>query len=181
VRRTFEILDRNITQNGLRNVIAHNFAVGAERGSLTMTLYSSSGNDTMIARSPEAVRHLHVEGTETVPAERLDDLLEDGRLSPPTLIKIDTEGAELAILRGAAGLLGTYRPTLILEHDEEIARDAGYTLDAMLEELGAYGYEIRALSESRAVERVDVTLYDIKAAPTIGTLVAFIPRNLAVG
>ena len=49
----------------------------------------------------------------TVPTITLDTLLDS--CGPPTLIKIDVEGAEAAALRGAARLLRDVRPTFYLE------------------------------------------------------------------
>jgi FkbM family methyltransferase len=46
--------------------------------------------------------------------ERLDDVLPDG--VAPTLIKIDVEGAEVKVLRGARETLARHRPYVIFEH-----------------------------------------------------------------
>lgn len=46
--------------------------------------------------------------------ERLDDVLADRR--PPTLVKIDVEGAELGVMRGAAETLARHRPAVLFEH-----------------------------------------------------------------
>jgi FkbM family methyltransferase len=50
----------------------------------------------------------------TVRVERLDRSLPEGYV--PRLIKVDVEGAEEWVLRGALGILKAYRPTVIFEH-----------------------------------------------------------------
>jgi FkbM family methyltransferase len=54
--------------------------------------------------------------TETISVivERLDDALEDGYV--PALIKIDVEGAEVNVVRGAAATLERHRPFVVFEH-----------------------------------------------------------------
>ncbi len=73
-----------------------------------------------------------VRGKRTVPTVTLDSLLD--HFGPPTLIKIDVEGAEAEVLRGATRLLREARPAIYIEipPGEEttatILREAGYTL-----------------------------------------------------
>jgi FkbM family methyltransferase len=60
-----------------------------------------------------------VEDLTTITGLRLDSLLEQGRPAPG-LIKIDVEGAETLVLRGATELLRRHRPLVLLEiHNEE--------------------------------------------------------------
>ena len=49
-----------------------------------------------------------------VEAVRLDDDLSDDVV--PAVLKIDVEGAEVKVLRGAANMLSRYRPILLFEH-----------------------------------------------------------------
>ena len=57
--------------------------------------------------------------TVLVPTLPLDDLL--GQFRPPTFVKIDVEGAELLVLRGAGRLLRDVRPSVYIEVDERFA------------------------------------------------------------
>lgn len=51
------------------------------------------------------------------PQVRLDDLVEAESLPPPTVIKVDVEGAELDVFRGAEATLRRWRPILLFEEN----------------------------------------------------------------
>jgi FkbM family methyltransferase len=80
--------------------------------------------------------------TLTVAQVSLDDIVAERGLVPD-LVKIDTEGAELAVLRGAVDLLRTAQPTLVFEawHAVEQRRDLWAILDK-------HGYAIAPLDGS---------------------------------
>jgi FkbM family methyltransferase len=54
-------------------------------------------------------------GDREVPTVRLDGLVARGELKPPAVVKLDVEGAELAVLQGMETLLATVRPILLVE------------------------------------------------------------------
>jgi FkbM family methyltransferase len=88
--------------------------------------------------SPSPVEEL------TVTVERLDDVLPEG--VHPAFVKIDVEGAEEQMLRGAAGTLRRHRPILALEHGRGSADLYGTTPGAVHDLLcGELGYEITGL------------------------------------
>ena len=75
-----------------------------------------------------------------VRAVSLDALLAAGEVSPPALMKVDVEGAELMLLRGAKNLLATHRPKLFMEiHSRELARDCRAFLEPLGYEIGVVG------------------------------------------
>lgn len=68
-----------------------------------------------------------------VPTFSLDELLK--HFAPPTFVKVDVEGAEAMVLRGAGKLLGEVRPTIYIEVGP------GSSLEVN-EILNSYGYRL---------------------------------------
>lgn len=96
--------------------------------------------------------------TEKVRLARLDSLMNAEQIPPPNFIKIDIEGAEALMLKGAFETLKKYRPRLAIEmHSVEITHDVLQLLDEV-------GYDCFAAvhDNGRAVYR------QIHAADTIG-------------
>jgi FkbM family methyltransferase len=71
----------------------------------------------------------------------LDSLISQKKQVPPDFIKIDVEGAELYVLRGAAELLNRYRPLMLIEVFSPWERAFGYGPWEVFTFLMAYGYE----------------------------------------
>lgn len=61
-------------------------------------------------------------GVLIVPIFTLDELIEMGHLEPPSLLKVDVEGAESQVLEGAARTLEMYKPSLFLALHGEAQR-----------------------------------------------------------
>lgn len=89
------------------------------------------------------------DGYEVVRTVALDDLLASQGLRPPDLIKMDVEGAELAVLKGAARLLSGFSPLLLLEMEDKTLAAAGATKGAIQQLLSGYGYRPAFLRRGR--------------------------------
>jgi FkbM family methyltransferase len=74
----------------------------------------------------------------TVRTERLDDVLPEG--FAPRFIKIDVEGAEMLVLRGARETIARHRPSIVFEHgigaSEHYGTRPGDVHGLLVDELG---------------------------------------------
>jgi FkbM family methyltransferase len=101
----FRYLERNVALNGLHNVTCLNCAVGAAEGEVT--LYDV---DPTLGPRPLDVSATPGRGRcYRVPLRTVDSLVDEA-----DLVKIDVEGYEAEVLRGAANLLAR-RPRLVIE------------------------------------------------------------------
>lgn len=81
---------------------------------------------------------------------RLDTLLRD-HPPQPTIVKIQTEGHELAVLRGMAGVFSRFPDlTLIVEFNPKMQQAAGYEPDELLRELDRLGFALFLLDSEHA-------------------------------
>ena len=79
----------------------------------------------------------------TVPVLTLDETLSD---RPIGFLKIDAEGAEALVLRGARRLLAEDHPVVLVDlHPHLMARLDGTTPAALIDEMAGCGYECRLL------------------------------------
>lgn len=127
--RFMRILERNLASLGHGVELFEGF-VATERSRLCGALTSGEGTARLVPRS----------GDVCVEAGSLAEVLERfPRFSRAKLLKIDTDGYDLAILRGAAPLLEAASPVLFFEYDPhflELAGENGVRALARLRESG---------------------------------------------
>ncbi|MCT8992270.1 FkbM family methyltransferase [Chelativorans sp. SCAU2101] len=76
---------------------------------------------------------------------RLDDFTE--QIGPVDVIKIDVEGAELAVLRGGESTISKYKPYIIFEANASALRAAGENIDTLFAYLIEMGYRLNIIGE----------------------------------
>lgn len=120
-------------------------AAVADRSGTTVFEIMAQGNMGKLSESPFDRDNRGAQQIE-VRTAALDDLVADGSIEPPALLKIDVEGAEALVLRGGRELLQTYQPTLFVEiHSPELADECrailaelGYTVSILEDDLGPF-------------------------------------------
>lgn len=99
----------NLRENGVANVRIIQSAVGAAPGIVT---FHESAQATLSSASvipPELVRSFEV------PVTAVDAVWHDAGCPSVSALKIDVEGGELDVLRGASALLAQERPAILIE------------------------------------------------------------------
>ena len=144
--RTYAVLDKNLRKNKLSNTVAFKVGVSNKSDAVYMYRYSSSGNNSLFMRNLPSGHPLKLIGRETVQLVVLDDFIKTGDLLIPDIMKIDVEGAEIFVLKGAKETISLYRPTILLECGECTCHDAGYEIEDLLNELRSHNYSVFGLT-----------------------------------
>lgn len=148
---TLAALEENVGLNPTLNVTVLPLALGAEEGELDLHLFEGlphgHASASTLGRSDyESYR---------VPVRTLDALLDGERA--PSFVKVDVEGSELDVLKGAERLLGGERPPMwMLEVNYETSAALGYRPVEMLEPFHRRdGYEVHRVTQSGLVPEDD--------------------------
>jgi FkbM family methyltransferase len=110
--RTFALLKLNSEYSAFENNIScFNFGLSSERGRLFFKSSRSNIGGSHIVSNPPAGHGKEIFLIEVMPADEILDLL-DKKIS---LIKIDVEGHELSVVKGAKELIKKNRPVILFE------------------------------------------------------------------
>jgi hypothetical protein len=83
-----------------------------------------------------------------VRGRRLDDIVKEVGVTRVDAVKIDVEGAELRVLKGAAETLDRYRPAVSVELLEEGLNSMGSSVVEVTAFMRAHGYTPKQVAES---------------------------------
>jgi|HubBroStandDraft_1064217.scaffolds.fasta_scaffold00014_95 FkbM family methyltransferase len=142
------IFDENCTLNAIRNVQIEPFALSDHPGSAKFYIQKGSvtWNSSFFRDFACQNGRDEVEETE-VPVSTLDEYAA-ARSLRPAFLKIDAEGSEFLILKGALRMIEKCRPILSMEFNPESAIVAGTTIEAMQTLLEELGYQLIVLGRT---------------------------------
>ena len=107
----FSILEKNVKLNGLKNVYLQNIACSSADGQSFFYI------DSKATTLHSIYKNKYISGDRKIitKTHSLDSLISKLKFEKVDLIKIDVEGAELSVLKGAKDLLQSCRPKIIFE------------------------------------------------------------------
>lgn len=143
-------LAENIEANRLENVRLLRFGLADEERTVPIFAAAgafhdgseNSGLGTLFATSQRSAK------IENIRLTTLDRYWDETKPQRMDLVKIDVEGAELAVLMGARNCLERFKPYLVIEVQTDTAEAAGYRAAAILEFLEPMGYRFHRIARN---------------------------------
>lgn len=155
--RSYKHLIENIELNQFNNVITYNLALSDTKGDAD--IYTS--DDLKIHNSfNEGLSSLYKSNyrnsfLEKVKVEVLDQIWHDINNFSLDIIKIDVEGSELPVLKGAENTVKKYKPLIILEINENTFNEAGYTQDELIIFLEKLNYKFNLINSKGTTKEIN--------------------------
>jgi FkbM family methyltransferase len=172
--QTFEMLKINLANLATStNVQLFNLALGSYSGEgvLFDHLEISRGSASMLSPSDSEQPGIPVR------VETLDNLIERERIDNVRMLKVDVEGYELDVLKGACKLLSSHRaPILCLEYSRSLSATQGDAYDYILDVNP--GYYVFKLQKRKVLPSKLVLVQSKNALPLLDNLFCFLDSHL---
>ena len=123
----FGLLQKNIKE--FSDVTVFNYFLGDETKQERLVLDVSKGTGKLTATE-----------NETIEVKALDEFVKENNLKDIKLLKIDTDGFDLKILRGGFATIRLYKPILFFEYDAVYLTEQGDNGILIFEDLAKLGY-----------------------------------------
>ena len=134
--RSLRCLRLTRERNGLENLRIHECAIGDRSGGVHLALQPEFGHTYV---------DLQASNGSLFPMRTLDSFRTDFR-APISMMKLDVEGAELAVLRGGEGILREYHPLVVSEVIAENLARFGNTDLELIDYMRSLGYTFTELA-----------------------------------
>lgn len=144
---TFGQLSRNVQLNALSNITLNHAAIFEKPGVLEMQLCVKGKGEFNAVGKPLRPDE-EVVGVERVAGITIDDYCREHGLTKIDLMKIDTNGAELQVIRGARQTLAANAGlSMTIEFNREINISHGYSPEDLRAEIESLGYGLYHLDD----------------------------------
>jgi FkbM family methyltransferase len=144
-RQSYSALAKNISVNHLKNVTMLDVALSEAPG--TAPLY----HDIDATRNSLGPTREKAGEFETIRSITLDAAVRDLQISRVDFLKIDVEGAEPLVLRGARQTIEEFKPAILFEINAPAMKALGLPHDTSWKILREHGYEFYSLESGHLV------------------------------
>ena len=157
----FKVLCGNLALNGCANVTTHNLAlydeVGEmqlaplERQEVSVPMAGADPDYSLISNAAALTYEIASDGAGTIRSMKLDDFA----LEDVSLIKVDTQGSDLHVLRGAEATIRRCQPVILFEWERDLDEQHATTLEDFFAFFSSHDYAVSMLHETLAGRQAD--------------------------
>ncbi|MCF8260825.1 MAG: FkbM family methyltransferase [Melioribacteraceae bacterium] len=141
-------LEENIKINAFTNVTVVKKCAGDINGEAKFHITDDDAYNSIGSSPMNTVRKVL-----TIPQIKLDDYLDQNQFASVDVLKIDTEGADYLVLKGAERLLSQEgAPVIFFEYNRSVQNGYSYKVDEILTFLENHEYNVFELSKNRLVK-----------------------------
>ena len=140
---TLPKLHGNIQASGATTINVQPFACAEVDATLDLFAASRTNTGETSLSQSNASQDGPPAATYRVRARPLDDIVRDAGVSRVDAVKIDVEGAEMMVLKGAHETLDRYHPALLVELVDRQLQAMGSSANEVVQFLHAHGYTAR--------------------------------------
>lgn len=143
-------LIENIDLNDFNNIITSNTGIGSVAGQFKLFNVVESNSGMKRILKDDNIGDFE---SETIVVDILENLLETLNVDVVHAIKIDVEGFEMEVLKGATALLRKFKPILFIEIDDNNLKDQHSSALLLIKYLIGMGYKIyNALDDQQQLD-----------------------------
>jgi FkbM family methyltransferase len=160
-KNVFQKLSKNVSVNGVKNVVLHNAAVSDTTDEVILYLGPTSHSGITSLR-PLGEHDGSTERTERINTVTMDSIFVNSVIRP-RLLKIDVEGAEFRVLNGMKSILGgnpRERPYVIFEFSPGYLQGMGDSAEVLISLLDSHGYDTYVIGSQGKLESKDLHCVD---------------------
>jgi FkbM family methyltransferase len=156
----YQVLCGNLALNGCLNVVAHNDALYDRAG--FVRLAPQGRQETAMPLKDGQPDYPHIANAAALSFDfETDDgdvravAIDNFALDAVRLIKVDTQGADLHVLQGAADTIGRCRPTVLFEWERDLALQHDTTLENFFDFFSGLKYEVTMIHDTTPGRQAD--------------------------
>src|SRR5260221_960944 len=151
----------NLSLNDFENCIVQNIGLDETERQINLeTVNPNNKGMNRVSTGPSS-------GTEKITVKTLDQVLRDNGLKRVDLIKLDVEGYELQVLKGAEITVNEFRPILVIEVDDRLLINFGISSSELFNWLVIHQFEVYGIDKQKikAAKEMANRHLDILAVP----------------
>jgi FkbM family methyltransferase len=167
--RELRILRNNIAVNNLNNVTVIDSAIGDKE---TQTQFAIAYDGALNSLAQTSHPSQEIESWETVNMTTVDALIAKHKIEKVDFLKIDVEGAENLVFKGAKKLLSSaHNLTILFEASELNSHSFGYSVKDLIAQVLAEGFTVKYINKYGIIR--NISLDDTRIGREIYNFIAF--------